>query len=80
MKVTLDTKFNIGDTVYVVDHYYDYYASHTPYVITDIIIKIDDEDIRTMYCIQQGEDVDQVTEAWVFKTYEECAKWCEEHN
>ena len=27
MKITLDTKFDIGDTVYAVDHYYDFYAT-----------------------------------------------------
>jgi hypothetical protein len=80
MKFTINTKFNIGDTVYAVDHYYDYYASHTPYIISDIIINIDRRDVRIMYCAKQREHTDRFPEEWCFATYEECAKWCEEHN
>lgn len=80
MKITIETRFDIGDTVYAVDHYYDYYASHTPYVVSDIIININNKDIRTMYCVEQGEHIDRFPEQWVFATYEECEKWCEEHN
>ena len=80
MKVNLETQFNIGDTVYAADHYYDYYASHTPYIITDIIININNRNIRTMYCVEQGEHQDRFPEEWLFATYEKCAKWCEEHN
>ena len=80
MNVTIKTKYDIGDIIYAVDHYYDYYASHTQYVITDIIVKIDSRDIRIMYCVECGERVDRFPEAWCFATYEECARWCEEHN
>jgi hypothetical protein len=80
MKFTIDTKFNIGDKVYAADHYHDYYASHVPYVISDVIINIDNRDIRIMYCVELGEQTDRFPEEWLFATYEECAKWCEEHN
>jgi hypothetical protein len=80
MKITLDTKFNIGDTVYAADHYYDYYASHTTYVISDIIINVSNRSIRTMYCVEQGERTDRFPEDWCFATYEECERWCKEHN
>ena len=80
MKVSVDTKFNIGDVVYAVDHYYDYYASHMTYVITDIIVNISNQDIRIMYCVERGEHSDRFPEAWLFKTYEECEQWCKEHN
>ena len=80
MKFTIETQFNIGDTVYAADHYYDYYASHTPYVISDIIINVSKRNIRIMYCVEQGERTERFPEEWCFATYEECAKWCEENN
>ena len=80
MKITFDTKFNIGDTVYAPDHYYDFYANHTPYVVTDIILHVSDRNVRTLYCINQGEYSDHVTEEWLSHTYEECVQWCKEHN
>ena len=80
MKLTVDTKFSIGDVVYVVDHYYDYYASHRPYVVTDIIINIDNRNTRVTYCVECGEHIDRFPEEWLFTTYEECARWCDEHN
>lgn len=80
MKVNFETQFNIGDIVYVADHYYDFYATSKPYVVSDIIINISCRDIRTMYCVEQGDLIDRFPEDWLFATYEECAKWCEEHN
>lgn len=80
MKFTIETQFNIGDTVYAADHYYDYYASHTPYVITDIGVNIKNRSTHIMYYVKQGERTDRFPEGWLFKTYEECAKWCDEHN
>ena len=80
MKVTLDTKFNIGDTVYVVDHYYDYYVSHTPYMIIDVLINVNKRGTHIFYEVEQNDVTDRVPESWTFNTYEECARWCEEHN
>ena len=81
MKITLDTRFNIGDTIYAADHYHDgFYTSRQPYIITDIIININNRDIRTMYCTEQEGHTERFPESWVFDTYEECIKWCEEQN
>ena len=80
MKTTVETQFNIGDIVYAADHYHCYYTSHTPYVITDIIININNRDTRIMYCVEQNGSSDRFPEEWLFTTYEECAKWCDEHN
>lgn len=80
MKFTIGTKFNIGDVVYAADHYYDYYASHMPYVITNIIVNLGDRNIRIMYYVERGEHLDRFPEEWLFKTYEECEQWCREHN
>ena len=80
MKITLDTKFDIGDTVYAADHYDVFYANRKPYIISDIIININNRDIRTMYCVEQGNCTDRFPEHWLFNTYEGCTKWCEEQN
>ena len=80
MKIILDTRFDIGDVVYAVDHYYDYYASRTPYIISDIIININNKDIRTMFCVEREGVMDRFPEDWLFTSYEESQKWCEEHN
>lgn len=80
MKITINTKFDIGDVVYAADHYYDYYTSHTPYVVSDIIINVNDRDVRTMYCVEQNGIANRFPEDWLFATYEECTKWCDENN
>ncbi len=80
MKITIDTKFNIGDRIYAADHYYDYYTSHMPYIISDIIIKMDGRRTQVTYCVDRGSYTDHFPEEWCFGTYEECAKWCAEHN
>jgi hypothetical protein len=80
MKINLETQFNIGDIVYAADHYYDFYATSKPYVISDIIINIDHRDVRTMYCVEQGDITDRFPEDWLFATYEECKRWCDKQN
>lgn len=80
MKISLETAFDIGDTVYAVELYHDYYTSHTPYIISDIIININNRDIRTMYCVERGDYTTRFPEEWLFSNYEDCAKWCKEHN
>ena len=77
MRFTIETKFNVGDTVYIADHYYDFYASKTPHIITDISIKVSTLGAGARYEI---DGVDWLPRNWVFKTYEECVKWCEERN
>ena len=80
MKYTLETKFDIGDTVYIADHYYDYYASHTPYVVTGITVKINHNGTYIAYYVEHGENTDYLPETFIFSTYDECVKWCDEHN
>ena len=80
MKITLDTKFNIGDVVYALEHYYNFYAIPTPYIISDIIVNVSNKDVRTMYCVEQGGFTDHFPEDWLFTSHEECQKWCKEHN
>ena len=80
MKININTKYNIGDTVYVADHYYDFYPISTPGIIENILIDGDINKIRIDYIIQQDIFTVSVPEEWVFPSYAECTKWCEEHN
>ena len=79
-KFIIKTKFKVGDTVYVADLYHDYYARHMPCVITNIIINITNNNMLIVYCVECGEYMNRLPESWLFSTYEECEKWCEDHN
>ena len=80
MKHMIETRFNVGDVIYIADHYYDYYASRTPYVVSGILIHINNKEARVLYDVKQGKLTDRFPEYLCFSTYEECAKWCERHN
>lgn len=80
MKVTIETKFNIGDIVYIADHYYDLYPQREPYIIVDILVNIDKHGTLIRYDVECSNGSCRVPEKWVFNTYAECTKWCEEHN
>ena len=80
MQLTISTRFNVGDIVYVADDYYDFYPEKTPYVVVDILIRADNKRTHIVYEIEQDELLRRVSEDWVFSTYEECTKWCDEHN
>ena len=80
MEALIETKFNIGDTVYIADHYYDFYANSEPCLITDVLIDINSRRTRISYEVKQGDFTHLITEALVFDSYDECAKWCEARN
>ena len=79
MKVNLETKFNIGDVVYVAETYEVCYANKTPYTITDIIVRLDEDTIKIVYNLHQNYTTTTVSENFLFATYEECVQWCKEH-
>lgn len=80
MTLNIDTKFNIGDTVYSPECYEVYWANNRPYVITDIFIKIAHNRTSITYRIIQDQLTDVVSENFLFSTYEECKQWCGEQN
>jgi small-conductance mechanosensitive channel len=80
METLIKTQYNIGDTVYIADCYYDFYANQKPYIIKEILIDINSYSTSIQYEVEQEGYVYQIPESWVFATYEECIKWCEEHN
>lgn len=80
MKLNLKTKFDIGDIVYAADHYYDFYATSKPYIISNILIYANGQDVRIMYWAEQDGIADRFPEDWLFATYDECKQWCEKQN
>lgn len=80
MRLVTETKYNVGDTVYIADHYYDFYANRQPYTIIDVLINVNSRRTFVQYEVEQDGISYRVPEDWTFATYEECVKWCEEHN
>ena len=80
MKITIETKFDIGDVVYVAHHYYDWYAEHKLYIVRDIVISVRQSIPYIQYDVELDGLVSTVSERVVFKTYEECAEWCAKNN
>lgn len=81
MKITIDSKFNIGDTVYTPECYEIYWANPVPYIVTDIFVKVTrNKNICITYRLLQDELTDVVSENFLFATYEECKQWCNEQN
>lgn len=80
MDINIKTKYNIGDTVYTADHYYDFYPISTPGIVKNILFDGDVDKVRIDYVIEQDIFTVRTPEEWLFLTYAECTKWCEEHN
>ena len=80
MKTIIETKFNVGDTVYIADHYYDFYANMAPYIVKAILIDVNSRRTHISYEVEQGDTTYRIPECWTFTTYEECAEWCDKEN
>jgi hypothetical protein len=80
METFIKTKFNIGDTVYIADHYYDFYANSAPCLITDVLIDINSRRTRISYEVEQADFTYRIPEEWAFASYEDCAQWCDARN
>lgn len=80
MKITFETKFNIGDQVYLAETYHEYWANSKPYTVVGISIHMNEHATKIIYRIEQDGLIDSVSENLLFATHEECVKWCEEHN
>lgn len=80
MKITIETKFNIGDDVYAIDHYYELHPRKKPCVITDIFLYGSAGHPIVRYEVVCDGNVEVFPESWLFATYEECTKWCKKNN
>lgn len=85
MITTIDTKFQIGDEVWIYDYFYDkYYPCKYPCKISEINVKItgDKTIIAYLLIVNHGEyqECQKHSSENFFSSYEECAKWCKKHN
>ena len=76
----IDTKFNVGDSVYLAEIYEIYWADKTPYVIDGIVVHSNGKKTVVVYNIKRDQLHFEVSEKFLFATYEECVRWCNEHN
>lgn len=80
MTITIETKFDIGDEVYIADHHYDFFALKQPYAITDVSVQSSRYGTNIIYRVKREDIEHSIPESWAFATYEECLKWCNTHN
>lgn len=76
----INTKHNIGDTVYVAQNYHELYACPQPHTVTDVLISGNTRHIGIRYETICNGNIETFHENWVFSTYEDCVKWCEKYN
>ena len=80
MEFKTTTAYDIGCPVYVTE-FHEGYAVVGPCVITNIEINIGTDKTKVSYYINKDEVfVGCFPEDRIFRTHEECLKWCEEHN
>lgn len=80
MKECIETRFDIGDAVYIPDNYEEYVPNLTPYVIYGIQTKYYADKTKILYEVKQNDRTDCVVEEWLCATYDECVQWCKKHN
>lgn len=80
MERCINTKFNIGDVVYIAHSYEMYSPNKEPYVVCGIDIKINANKTWIIYDVKQDGITNRFTEEWLCETYEECTRWCEKRN
>lgn len=80
MKLTVKTKFNIGDSVYVAVPYYEYYADSEPCTVVGISVHLNEHAVKIIYNIEKDDTIESVSENVVFETYTECLNWCDKKN
>lgn len=80
MDFSIITRYDIGDTVFIAEFYDEYMVSKVLTVVT-IEISVSANKTKVVYYLNDGSDYKgYYFEDALFATYEECTKWCEEHN
>ena len=80
--LVIDTKYNIGDIVYIADCFYgEYIACKIPYIIKAVHISIEEDQQEIKYVLVNNRlGYTLLKQDSCFPTYAECTKWCEEYN
>jgi hypothetical protein len=78
--IAIKTEYNIGDVVYIPGIYYDYYPINKPFTVKNILCRGITKTPKIIYELECDATIEYMPDGWLSQTYEECAKWCEEHN
>lgn len=77
MKFEVETKFNVGDFVYIPELYHhEWFALKHPFEIYKVVVKIYNNTINICYELLD-ETIIECREDFLFASYEECKQWCE---
>ena len=79
MNINIETKYKIGDTVYIAEKYEDYFPSK-PLTVLSILVTILPDATLIEYGLGKDGYCDKIPENRILPTYEECIKWCQENN
>lgn len=81
MDISIQTNFNVGDEVWVPDHYYDWFPIENAHYITKIEVGISSQGKEVFYAVkdQQG-NIQEYPSRLCFSSYDECKQWCEQKN
>ncbi len=80
MNINVTTKFNIGDKVYMIERYEDYFPNKNVLTIKGISFDVDHDKQEIRYYVSAYGRIHSVPEHKLFTSYEECTIWCDEHN
>lgn len=80
MRMTIETKFDIGEIVYIADFYEEFIPRRTPMLIRNMDIRVYNNTPYITYLVMENGITERVPENWMFSTYEECVQWCNKKN
>ena len=83
MDISVKTKFNPGDVVYIVETYYDHwYAIRDGFNVLKVQVYATQDKCRIDYELKSTVDDLQLdyAEQWCFATYDKAVEWCTKQN
>ena len=82
--INVKSKFNIGDTVWVADYYYDdwFISNEDGYLICGIEAYINENTQHVNYVIKDitNNTISKQPSHHCFGSYDECKQWCDKEN
>ena len=84
-RIIIDAKHSIGDKIWFTDYFYDEFSPCKYYgEINEIEVEITESKQKIYYWVvvdyNGSKEYEKYAEEMCFSTYEECTKWCNEHN
>lgn len=81
MDISISTKFNVGDIVYTVYNYEDYWcADNNECIVQEIHIKKSMNETCVIYGLVCGNYSTRCVEGYCFGSYETAKEWCLREN